>query len=296
MAKQLTVAAIGCSGHVAEVFVRGFLAEGVSLRLLARDAETLTRRYPDATIVRGSMLNPDDVARVTDGADAVFLLTPMARLDDPANEVEAARAVIDGVKAAGVKHLVYTSVVGAERKTGVGVLDAKFEVERLLASSGVPYTVLRCGSYMEDVFDPRREQLKKGTFLFPITKSRRISWTSQKDVAPFVVRELMGKGLVLNRAVDFVAPEALSVLDIERGMTQAAGRPVKAVPRFPALYLFTAALPYFRRRGHRFASIIPLIRYFDRHGSVASGETVGSLVPSFAMTSVQEHLDRLLRP
>ncbi|MFI7665689.1 SDR family oxidoreductase [Nocardia sp. NPDC049526] len=290
-----TIAAIGCSGQVAEVFVRGLLAQGVSVRLLARDADTLARRYPEATIVAGSMMNADDVARAADGADAAFFLTPIARQNDPSTEFEAANAVIAGAKAAELEHLIYTSALGAGRNTGVGVLDAKFEVERLLASSGIGYSVLRCGSYMEDVFDPRLDLLNKGRFLLPIDKSRHISYVSQKDVAPFIVQELVCKDRVVNGDIDFVAPRSYAVHEVEQLLTTAAGRTVKASPRFPTYYLFLAALPYFRWRGHRLSSIIPLVRYWDSHGSVASENTVGAYAPSFHMTTLEEHLTSLFQ-
>ncbi|MFI9412832.1 hypothetical protein [Nocardia gamkensis] len=52
-------------------------------------------------------------------------------------------------------------------------------------------------------------------------------------------------------------------------LTTAAGRTAAASPRFPTYYLFLAALPYFRWRGHRFSSIVPLVRYWDSHGCAA---------------------------
>ncbi|WP_328715248.1 SDR family oxidoreductase [Nocardia salmonicida] len=290
-----TIAAIGCSGQVADVFVRGLLAEGVSVRLLARDAETLGRRYPAATVISGSMMNADDVARAVEGADAAFFLTPIAKQNDPSTEFEAADAVIAGARAGQLKHLIYTSALGAGRNTGVGVLDAKYEVERLLEGGGTPYSVLRCGSYMEDVFDPRLNLLNKGRFLLPINKSRRISYVSQKDVAPFVVQELVGKARVVNGVIDFVEPRSYAVSEVEQLLTTAAGRTVTASPRFPTYYLFSAALPYFRWRGHRFSSIIPLVRYWDSHGSVASENTVGAYAPSFRMTTLEEHLTKLFQ-
>ena len=293
--RKLTVAAIGCSGHIAETFVRGFLAEGVALRILARNPNEVARRYPGASIVAGSMMNPADVAKAMDGADGAFLMTPMAVRDNPTNEIDAANAVIAGAKAAGLSHLVYTSAIGAERITGVGILDAKFQVERLLTSSGLPCSILRCGSYMEDIFDPRLELLRKGKFLFPVTKSRRFTYTSQKDVPTFVVRELLQPGRVLNRAIAFASPRTYTIHEVEDQLTQASGHPIKAPAKFPTYYLYMAALPYFRWRGHRFASILPLIRHFDQHGCLASGETVATFAPSFHMTSLDEHLRGLFR-
>lgn len=160
----LTLAAVGCSGEVSHAFVEGFLKQGVRLRILARDPVAVQARYPGATVIQGSMMNPGDVARVMDGVDAAFVVTPMGVRNNPRPEVEAAKAVISGAKASRLKHLVYTSVLGADHLTGVGILDAKHEIERMLADSGVPWTALRCGSYMEDVFDIRLALLNQGKF------------------------------------------------------------------------------------------------------------------------------------
>lgn len=75
--KKLTLAAIGCSGHVGEIFVDGFLKQGINVRLLARNQEVLSARYPDAEVIKGSMMDATDVAWVMEGADADFWVTPM---------------------------------------------------------------------------------------------------------------------------------------------------------------------------------------------------------------------------
>ena len=59
----LTVAAIGCSGVIAEPVVAGFLRRGVAVRLLARNPADVSERFPGAEVVAGSMTEPDDVAR-----------------------------------------------------------------------------------------------------------------------------------------------------------------------------------------------------------------------------------------
>lgn len=79
------IGAIGCSGPVAEHFVSGFIEEGAHLRLLARNPAKAAERYPLAEIVKGSMMEPSDVAGLANGADAIFLVTPMGMNDDPSS-------------------------------------------------------------------------------------------------------------------------------------------------------------------------------------------------------------------
>lgn len=292
--KKFTLAAIGCSGHVAEIFVDGFLKQGINVRLLARNPEALSVRYPEVELIKGSMMNATDVAKVMEGADAAFLVTPMGICNNTSTESEAVAAAIEGAKAVRLKHLIFVAAIGIDNQTGVPLLDAKHKAERLLASSNVPWTSLRCGSYMEDVFNARLSGIKRGSFLFPVTKTRRFTYTSQVDVPRFVVQELLQTERVLNRPFNLVAPGTFTPLDLEKLMTQASGRKVKASGKFPFYYLLILLKPYFNWTRKRFATILPLIRYFDSYGYTASGDTVADLFPNFKMTTVEEHIRRLL--
>ena len=59
-------------------------------------------------------------------------------------------AIADAAKAAGVAHIVYSSVASADRATGVPHFDSKYVVEQHLQESGVPYTILRPVACMEN--------------------------------------------------------------------------------------------------------------------------------------------------
>lgn len=176
---------------------------------------------------------------------------------------------------------------------GIGILDAKFETERLLAESGIPRSVLRCGTYMEDVFDARLELLNKRKFLFPVTKGRRFTYTSQRDVPRFVVDELLAKDRILNRPINFVSSGTYALREVEALLSKASGREIKAPNKFPTFYLFLALLPIFNLTGHRFSSVVPLIQYFDKHGYVDGELTVRDLAPDFQMTSLAKHFQKL---
>ncbi len=293
-AKPKTIAAIGCSGHVAETIVHGLL-KGANVRLLARDADLLRLRYPDASIIEGSMMNADDVARTMNGVDAALLLTPMARRNNATTEIAPAKSVIAGAHAAGLKHLVYASAIGAAPGTGVGLLDAKYEVERLVVNSEIPYSILRCGGFMQDIFAPRKRSISAGRFVYPLTRSRRFSYTDQSDIAPFMIQELMNGRGILNSVTEFVDPATYSISEIETALTDAAGTPVKVTPHFPAFYALLAARPYFHLRNHRFASIIPLLRHFDRYGCVATETSADKAAPTFPMTNLHSYLAKLLQ-
>ena len=49
---------------------------------------------------------------------------------------------MDAARSAGVSHLVYGSVGGAERDSGVPHFESKRQIELYLKESGVPFTIL----------------------------------------------------------------------------------------------------------------------------------------------------------
>jgi len=292
--KAYVLAAIGCSGEIAEVFVNGFIRQGVKVRLLARDAGKVSARYPQAEVIRGSMMRSSDVVPVLQGVDAAFLITPMGVRNDKSSEVAAARAVIDAARSANLKHLIYVSVLHADQASELSLIDAKHDVESLLAASGIPWTSLRCGSYMEDVFDVRVRQLAKGRFMFPVIKERRFTYTSQQDISRFVAQELLPRGEALNRGFNFVSPGTYSIHEVEQLLGKAQGKPVKASGKAAFYYLIRLLQPFFHWRGHRLSTIIPLVVYFNRYGYTDDGQSVATLFPEFRTTTLEEHLQRLL--
>lgn len=292
-ADNKVIAAIGCSGHIAKIFVDEFLEQGIKIRLLARDANKARAQYPAAEVIEGSMMNPDDVYAALEGADAAFLITPMGVRNDKRSEVAAAKPVIEAARRAQLKHLVYISVLRADKPSELSLIDAKHDIEVLLAQSGVPWTAIRAGSYMEDVFDIRMNQFSKGRFLFPVIKDRRFTYTSQKDVPRFVIQNL---DRPLGRGLNFVAPGTYSIYELEELLKNFSGKKVVASGRSFFYFILKALQPLFHLKGHKFSTIIPLVDYFNDYGYTDSSPNVGDLIPDFRMTTLEEHLGNLFKP
>ena len=51
-----------------------------------------------------------------------------------------------------MKHFVYSSVGGAERNTGIGHWESKWEIEKHIRKLGLPATVLRPAAFMENYY------------------------------------------------------------------------------------------------------------------------------------------------
>lgn len=91
------------------------------------------------------------------GVHGVFSMQPSSLGSEPLapeHEVRLGRAIADAALTAGVRHLVYSSVAGAERSAGVGPFESKLRIEEHIRSIGVPYTIVRPASFMENYLNP----------------------------------------------------------------------------------------------------------------------------------------------
>ena len=286
---DLTIAVLGGTGHVGVPYITEFLAEGVQVRVLARTPERVARRFPQVEVTPGSMMNEADVARVLDGADAAFLITPIGGNNEPGIELRAARVAIAAAQATQLPHLVYASLIQPGQPTGVPLLDVKVQIEELLAASEVPWSSLRVGFYMEDVLGLRPGLLKRGIFLFPLPTCYQISFTATRDVARVAV-ELLRRGQVVNGSLDVVEPTARTLAGVANLAGQVQGRRVIASGSWPFLPILRLAQPLFRRFNPVMKSKVTMLDYFSRHDYVGNPNQLAEVLPGFEATPMEVYL------
>ncbi|MFF7635856.1 NAD(P)-dependent oxidoreductase [Kitasatospora sp. NPDC008050] len=115
---RLTV--LGATGGVGRHLVAHALADGHRVTAVVRDPARLAVRHPELTVVRADALDPDEVAGVVEGADAVLSGVGQAGRHDPLHPASAsARAAAAGMAATGVRRLVVVSA-GTLNRSGAG--------------------------------------------------------------------------------------------------------------------------------------------------------------------------------
>lgn len=145
----MTIAVFGATGQLGAHIIDLLIARGTDaaeIRALGRNAERLAEL--EAKGVATAQVDLDDAATVApalEGADTVVLVSTSEvgkRLPQHANAINAA-------KDAGVKHLVYTSLLNAD-SSELALAAEHVETEKLIAESGIPATILRNGWYTEN--------------------------------------------------------------------------------------------------------------------------------------------------
>lgn len=121
----MKIVLIGATGFVGSALLREALDRGHEVTAIARGPEKL---QPHATLhpQKGDVYNADDVARLMAGHDVVIsALNPGWANPDIYNlQVKGTRAIIGGVKKAGMKRLLVVGAAGSlEVKPGIQSVD-----------------------------------------------------------------------------------------------------------------------------------------------------------------------------
>ena len=93
----------------------------------------------------------------------------------------------DAAFGAGVDHFVFSSVGGAERKSGIAHFETKWEIENHIRKLGLPATVIRPAGFMENYsIPPLEKQLVKGWLFNPVRAERRLQTIASDDIGKFI--------------------------------------------------------------------------------------------------------------
>ena len=128
----------------------GFVGRRVAPALVEAgyDVRAMTRRPDDyagpGTPVRGDVAEPETLPSAVEGVDvAIYLVHALDRGDFEKADAAGARAFGQAAADAGVQQIVYLGGLGRDDDELSPHLRSRREVEKLLAASGVPVTVLR---------------------------------------------------------------------------------------------------------------------------------------------------------
>ena len=121
------------------------------LRAAGHDVRALSRRAGPG-LVTGDLLSGQGIAAALDGVQTVL------HLATGKDDVAATRTLLDAGRTAGVQHLVLISIAGID-DIPLGYYRQKRAVERLVAESGLPHTILRATqfhAFVERLFTAQR--------------------------------------------------------------------------------------------------------------------------------------------
>ncbi|WP_329559441.1 NmrA/HSCARG family protein [Streptomyces uncialis] len=211
MAVDGTILVLGGTGRQGGALVRELLRRGRPTHALVRDPEAPGARAladAGAVLVHGDMDDEASLRAAMKGVHGVFSVQPFRTPGGVAAEERQGRAVGDIAAGSGVAHLVYSSVGGAERASGIPHFESKWNVERHLRTLDLAVTVLRPTMFY-DVFEeisPRRvdDGLVLGMWLRPEVPVQIIA---TDDIAAFAADAFDDPAAWAGRQVEIAGDE-----------------------------------------------------------------------------------------
>jgi uncharacterized protein YbjT (DUF2867 family) len=225
--KQILVS--GATGRQGGAVVNALIDAGYKVRGLSRNPGSERAR---ALAVRGvEMVKGDfnDIASLDAAMKdvaGVFLVTNFWEHGYEA-EVQQGKNVVDAVKRAGIKHLVFTSVSNADDATGIPHFDSKYEIEQYILSSNVDYTILRPVSFMEN-WEYSRDKIIAGKISSPFSLATRVQQISVRDIGRFAALAFSQPENWKGRSLD-IAGDEYTMKQVVKLFSQVTGSPVEFV-------------------------------------------------------------------
>jgi NAD(P)H dehydrogenase (quinone) len=226
--KDQTLLVTGAAGQFGRLAVEELLARGAT-KIIAgtRDPAKLADLAARGVTVR--KVDFDDAASLASGfagVDRVLIIST----DGIGKRVAQQTAAVAAAKAAGVKHIVYTSAPAARPNADAGLAGEHFWTEVAIGQSGIGFTVLRNHMYAENTLMSAAHEVASGQ-LFGLIGDRGTSYVTRADAARAAAGALLtAEG---NSVLDVTGPAPVTNADRAQLYTQATGKPVNNIAITP---------------------------------------------------------------
>jgi uncharacterized protein YbjT (DUF2867 family) len=232
----MTILLTGATGQVGGAVLREL---GLPVRVLVRDPAA----FAGAEAFAGSF---DDEASLRVALDGVSVLFLTGR-DNP-SQVEQHVRVLEVAQAAGVRHVVKLSAVGARADSPVALMRWHHAVEEWLCESSLAWTFLRPHLYMQNLLRFAGDVAGSGRLAAPMG-ARRYPLVDTRDVGAAAAAVLRDPDAHAGRAYALTGPAALAYGEIAAELAALVDRPVSYEALEPDRFragLLEAGIPAWR--------------------------------------------------
>jgi uncharacterized protein YbjT (DUF2867 family) len=198
------------------------LRAGAPVRAMYRSKEDAAKAPASANAVIADFADRASLDRALEGVDRVYLVcSPVPQL------AELESNMVDACRKRGVRHLVQSSALGAD------TYDKSFPkwhavVEERVRASGIPATVLRPESFMQNITTYFAGTINSQGAFYAAGGTARIGFVDVRDVGTVAAKVLTSDNHI-GKTYTLTGPEALNYSQVAEKLSALLGRPVKYV-------------------------------------------------------------------
>ena len=267
----------GATGNQGRAVTESLLAKGHRVRALTRTPDggsVVQLKEKGVEILTGDYDTPDSIERAVSGVDSVFAVTTPAVGADA--EVRHGKVIADAANAAGVSHLVFSSVANADRQTHIPHFDSKYQIEQHIRTLEVPWTVVAPVFFFDNVLSPWNvADLAEGRFRQALPPTLKLRQISAQDLGRFNAHGIDRRDQFLQHRIDIAADE-LTGPEMAAVLSTTIGHPIEFIEQ---------PLEEVRAQSSDTAA---MYEWFDQVGFTADIEALRLDFPSVEWTSFEQ--------
>lgn len=225
MANQ-TILVTGASGNLGSLVLQELLRAGAPVRSMYRSQEEAAKAPAGANPVIADFADPASLDRALDGMERVYLVcSPVPQL------AELESNMLEACVRYKIRHLVLSSAFGA------GQYDKSFpswhfQVEQRVESSGIPATILRPESFMQNIPNFYAGSIKSDHAFYVAVGNAAIAFVDVRDIAAVAAKVLTSDGHA-GKTYTLTGPEALTYSEVASKLSKLLGIEVRYVAISP---------------------------------------------------------------
>lgn len=283
-----TLLVTGATGNLGRLVLDDLLASGkvAPTDIIATSRDTGKLADYAAKGVQARAANFDDAASLDaafKGADRILIISTDA-LDEPGKRLRQHLAAVAAAKRAGVKHILYTSMPNPEASV-IPFAPDHLGTENAIKATGIAYTILRNGWYMENLFMALPHALSEGKW-YSASGKGKLAHIARADIAKATANAL-ASGSAESKTYTLTGETKHTVDEIAALVSKVTGKPLEVIHVTDdqlAGGLKAAGLPGF---------IIPVVVSFDtntREGHIAMVTDDAGKLSGQKLTTLEDFL------
>lgn len=217
----MTIAITGATGNIGGAVARALAADGVPFRMIVRDAARAPE-LPGAEVAVATFADAEAGRAALEGVD-VLLMVSAAEAED---RLDQHRTFVAAAAAAGVRHVVYTSFLGAAEDATFTLGRDHWATEQAIRATDTAHTFLRDSFYLDFVEELVGED---GVIRGPAGDGAMAA-VARADVARVATTVLRDPGAHLDRTYELTGPEAITLAEAAAVVSEVRGRTVTYHP------------------------------------------------------------------
>lgn len=185
---------VGATGTLGRQVARHAIDKGYKVRCLVRNVNKASfLKEWGADVVKGDFCKPTTLPPALEGID-VIIDAATARATDSLSikkiDWDGKVNLIKAAKTADIKRYIFFSILNAEKYPDVPLMDIKHCTELFLQESGLNYTILKPGGFMQGLIAQYGIPILDNQPVWVSGENTPIGYMNTQDIAKFAIRAL----------------------------------------------------------------------------------------------------------